>query len=77
MIPKIVEVVEDGEIRDKDLYAKLALLFGHFQADPNQITRAYAPPNLDPRDMQPIINVAAKYKLIEKAFDARELIAQT
>jgi ABC-type nitrate/sulfonate/bicarbonate transport system substrate-binding protein len=43
----------------------------------SQITRAYAPPTLDARDMQPIINVAARYKLIEKAFDARELIALT
>jgi NitT/TauT family transport system substrate-binding protein len=41
----------------------------------SQITRAYDPPNLDPRDMQPIINAAAQYKLIDKPFDARELIA--
>jgi NitT/TauT family transport system substrate-binding protein len=41
----------------------------------SQVTRAYDPPNLDPRDIQPIINAAAKYKLIEKPFDARELIA--
>ena len=41
----------------------------------SQVTRAYDPPHLDPRDIQPIINAAAKYKLIEKPFDARELIA--
>jgi NitT/TauT family transport system substrate-binding protein len=31
--------------------------------------------SLDPRDIQPVIEVAAKYGLIPKSFDAREMIA--
>lgn len=41
-----------------------------------QVTRAYFPPEVDPRDIQPVINAAAKYKLLEKPFDARELIVR-
>jgi NitT/TauT family transport system substrate-binding protein len=41
-----------------------------------QVTRAYFPPAAEARDIQPVVNVAAKYKLIEKAFDARELVAR-
>jgi hypothetical protein len=31
--------------------------------------------NLDPAQIQPLIDVAAKYKTIDKAFDAHEFIA--
>jgi len=31
---------------------------------------------LDPRDIQPLIDVAAKYKAIPKGFDAREMISE-
>ena len=40
-----------------------------------QVTRAYDPPNLDPRDIQPVIDAAVHYNLLERRFDARELIA--
>ena len=41
-----------------------------------QVTRAYFPPTLEPRDIQPVVNAAAKYKLIDKVFDAKDLITR-
>jgi NitT/TauT family transport system substrate-binding protein len=41
-----------------------------------QVTRAYDPPNLDPRDIQPVIEAAVHYSLLEKPFDARELVVR-
>lgn len=41
-----------------------------------QVTRSYFPPTLEARDLQPAVDAAAKYKMIEKPFDARELIAR-
>ena len=41
-----------------------------------QVTRAYDPPNLDPRDIQPVIDAAVHYNLLEKPFDARDLVAK-
>lgn len=38
------------------------------------MTRATIAYGLDPRDIQPLIDVAAKYKVIEHSFDAQELI---
>jgi hypothetical protein len=32
--------------------------------------------SLNPRDIQPLIDAAAKYKAIPASFDARELISQ-
>ena len=40
-----------------------------------QVARAFDPPELDPRDIQPVIDAAVKYKLLERSFDAHELIA--
>ena len=37
--------------------------------------RASYTPTLDPRDIQPMIDIAAKYKVIDKPFPASELIA--
>jgi ABC-type nitrate/sulfonate/bicarbonate transport system substrate-binding protein len=39
------------------------------------MTRARFEPALDPRDIQPVIDAAAKYKVIPKGFDARDIIA--
>jgi NitT/TauT family transport system substrate-binding protein len=39
-----------------------------------QVTRATFPTGLDVRFLQPVVNSAAKYKLIDRAFDAREMI---
>lgn len=39
------------------------------------MTRATTAVKLDPRDLQPLIDAAARYKLIDKAFPAEELIA--
>jgi len=40
------------------------------------IPRIVTGTTLDPRDVQPVIDIAAKYSLIPKAFDAREIIAR-
>jgi NitT/TauT family transport system substrate-binding protein len=37
-------------------------------------TRTHFGTTLDPRDIQPVIDVAARYNVIDKPFDARELI---
>jgi len=41
-----------------------------------QVTRAFDPPELDPRDIQPVIDAALHYKLLEQRFDARDLVAR-
>jgi NitT/TauT family transport system substrate-binding protein len=40
-----------------------------------QVTRADFPTDLDAKYLQPVVKLAAKYKLIDKAFDAREMLA--
>lgn len=40
-----------------------------------RMTRAQYQPVLDPRDIQPVIDAAAKYKAIPKGFEARDIIA--
>jgi hypothetical protein len=37
--------------------------------------RAQFAPSLDPKDIQPVIDAAAKYKAIPKGFEARDIIA--
>lgn len=41
-----------------------------------QVSRAYFATELDPREIQPTIEAAAKYKVIDKPFDARELFGR-
>jgi len=41
-----------------------------------QVTRAFDPPELDPRDIQPVIDAALHYKLLDQRFDARDLVAR-
>jgi NitT/TauT family transport system substrate-binding protein len=55
----------------------VALLSAYSQISPDVIqsmTRATTAVKLDPRDLQPLIDAAARYKLIDKAFAAEELI---
>jgi NitT/TauT family transport system substrate-binding protein len=40
------------------------------------VSRAFFTPTLDARDIQPVVDATAKYGLIPKPFDARELIAR-
>ena len=40
-----------------------------------RMTRAHFEPVLDPKDIQPVIDAAAKYKAIPKGFEARDIIA--
>lgn len=39
------------------------------------MTRARFETALDPRDIQPVIDAAARYRVIPKGFDARDIIA--
>lgn len=41
------------------------------------MTRATVGLAVDPRDIQPLVDVAAKYGVIDKPFDARDLLAQS
>lgn len=40
-----------------------------------QMHRTFTPPTFDPSQIQPVIDLAAKYKVIPRRFDAREIIA--
>ena len=40
------------------------------------MVRSVDPPLLDPREIQPMIEAAARYKVIERAFPAQEMIAE-
>jgi ABC-type nitrate/sulfonate/bicarbonate transport system substrate-binding protein len=53
------------------------MLAAYSQISPDVIksmTRATTAIKLDPHDLQPLIDAAARYKLIERAFPAEELI---
>ena len=65
---------------------QIALFFGGTTAlmvtltkmDPKvaaEMRHAYAATTFDPSQIQPIIDLAAKYKIIPKGFDARELMS--
>lgn len=56
----------------------IPLLAAFSGADPAtiaQVHRTFIAPRLDPRDLQPTIDAAAKYRVIPQPFDARDLIA--
>jgi ABC-type nitrate/sulfonate/bicarbonate transport system substrate-binding protein len=53
----------------------LAKYSGIELATVTHMTRARFETPLEPRDIQPVIDAAAKYKVIPKGFDAREIIA--
>jgi len=71
-------------IRDANAYCMshpaetLPIIAAFEKIDPATLqgtVRAAYPATLDPRDIQPMIDIAAKYKTIEKPFPAPELIA--
>ena len=53
----------------------LAKYSGIELATVSHMARAQFEPALDPKDIQPVIDAAAKYKVIPKDFDARDIIA--
>jgi NitT/TauT family transport system substrate-binding protein len=56
----------------------LPLYAGFAKIDPKDIAdapRAQCPPYVEAADLQPVIDVAVRYKIIEKAFDAHELLS--
>jgi NitT/TauT family transport system substrate-binding protein len=56
----------------------LPLLAAFSDVDPAVLAAAARAPfieRLDPADLQPIIDLEAKYKVIDKAFDAKDVIA--
>jgi NitT/TauT family transport system substrate-binding protein len=73
-----------GVIRDANAYVMahpaetLSIIAAFEKIDPATLqgtVRAAYPASLDPRDIQPLIDIAAKYKTIDKPFPASELIA--
>jgi ABC-type nitrate/sulfonate/bicarbonate transport system substrate-binding protein len=55
------------------------LLASYTKIDPTVIAsmvRTNFAPSLDPAQIQPLINAAAKYKVITRSFEAREFIAR-
>ena len=62
-------VVEDGEIRDAELFAKLSTLFDFFQVDPNRITKAFA---LDNRNLRSAFE-AARQSISQRHKDSPSL----
>ncbi|HXF35293.1 MAG TPA: hypothetical protein VN603_12040, partial [Candidatus Acidoferrales bacterium] len=54
----------------------LASFTGMEPATIRRMARAIAGTSLEPREVQPMIDAAAKYKLIEKPFPAREFISE-
>jgi len=81
--PKIVDAFARA-LRDATVYTNahhaetVPLIAKLTSLDPDEIakmTRTNCGIALDPRDIQPLIDGAAKYKVIPAAFDARELIA--
>jgi len=74
-----------GVLRQAALYANshqdetvelLAQFSGMDPATIRSMPRAFAGTTLDPREAQPLIDAAARYKLIEKPFPAQEFISQ-
>jgi NitT/TauT family transport system substrate-binding protein len=73
-----------GVIRDANAYCMahpaetLPIIAAFEKIDPATLqgtVRAAYPATLDPRDIQPVIDIAAKYKTIDKPFPAAELVA--
>lgn len=59
-----------------DTVAMMATVTGLEPAILAQTTRADYPTDLNVKYIQPVVNAAAKYKLIDKPFDAREMLAR-
>jgi hypothetical protein len=58
--------------------ATVDIVAGYSGATPEQVAhspRTLAPEYVDPRNLQPLIDVLAKYAVIERAFPAREIIS--
>jgi NitT/TauT family transport system substrate-binding protein len=71
-----------GVVRDASIYANahhpqtvdlLARFSGADSATIAKMTRSEVGTSLDPADIQPLIDVAAKYGVVAKRFDAREM----
>ena len=62
----------DHPLQTAPLIAKLS---GVDVATIEHMQRSHYATALEPRDIQPLIDAAAKYKIITKSFDAREMIA--
>jgi NitT/TauT family transport system substrate-binding protein len=58
----------------------VSLIASYTKLDPTMIARTLKDSNasyLDPKTIQPMIDILAKYHVIEKGFDARDLISTT
>jgi NitT/TauT family transport system substrate-binding protein len=81
VVRKFAEVMRQASRYTNTHHAETVSLTAPFWGiDPNvlsRMTRAEIGDRLDPADLQPVINLAARYGVIDKPFDARDLIANT
>jgi NitT/TauT family transport system substrate-binding protein len=79
VVRHFAEVMRDASIAANAHHADtLALIATYVKVDPRilaRMTRVEFEPYLDPREIQPLIDAAVKYKFIDQRFDARELIS--
>jgi NitT/TauT family transport system substrate-binding protein len=78
-IAKFVQVLRTAAAYTNAHHAEtVAMTAAFWGIDPavlGGMTRATVGLSIDPRDIQPLVETAAKYGLIESAFDARQLLA--
>jgi NitT/TauT family transport system substrate-binding protein len=78
VVERFAQVVRQAAAYTNKHHAETVEMIASFSGmDPaviGSMTRATVADGIDPRDIQPLIDTAAKYKVIDRAFDARELI---
>jgi NitT/TauT family transport system substrate-binding protein len=79
IIAKFQQVVRTAALYTNTHHAETIAMTANFWGiDPamlSNMTRATIGASLDPRDIQPMIDAAAKYGVIDAPFDARQLLA--
>ena len=77
LVSRFAKVVQDAtRYADAHPAETLPLFVALSGMDPqlaNRINHTYTPLTLDPAQIQPVVDLAAKYKVIPNGFDAREL----
>ena len=79
VVRRFAQVLRDAGIHTNAHHAETVDLLAAFAnmepATIARMTRAEQAPYLDPRDIQPLIDAAYRYKVIDKRFDAAEIIS--
>lgn len=78
-LTRFVQVVQEaGEYTNTHQSETLALSAQFNKLDPSVLAatqRTFTAPYLEAKDLQPLVNAAAKYDVIARAFDAQEMIS--